>query len=68
MNVAMDESIHLHDPNSDLIEMDEFIDDGLLQEHNEIQEDDIEEEYEIEETEETEEYEEEDFEEDTDSD
>ncbi|KAF3656663.1 putative flowering time control protein FCA-like isoform X1 [Capsicum annuum] len=42
-----------------------FIDDGLLQEHNEIQEDDIEEEYE---TEETEKDEEEDFEEDTDSD
>ena len=31
MNVATDESIHLHDANGGLIEMDEVTDDGLLQ-------------------------------------
>ncbi|XP_016576429.2 uncharacterized protein LOC107874048 [Capsicum annuum] len=49
MNVATDESIHLHDPNGSLIEMHKLIDDGLLQEHHEIQEDATEEEYETEE-------------------
>ncbi|KAM3305726.1 hypothetical protein P3S67_012593 [Capsicum chacoense] len=63
MNVATDESIHLHNANGGLIEMDEVTDDGLLQEHHDNQEDTTEEEYE---TEETEEDEEEDLEEDTD--
>ncbi|KAM3303876.1 hypothetical protein P3S67_014907 [Capsicum chacoense] len=62
INVATDKSIHLHDINGGLIEMDEVTDDGLLQEHHDNQEDATEEEYE------TEEYEEEDLEEDTDSD
>ncbi|KAM3265644.1 hypothetical protein P3L10_002638 [Capsicum annuum] len=65
MNVATDESIHLHDANGGLIQMNEVTDDGLLQEHHEKQEDAIEQEYEIEKTEEDEE---EDLEEDTDSD
>ncbi|XP_047259412.1 uncharacterized protein LOC124891892 isoform X3 [Capsicum annuum] len=65
MNVATDESIHLHDPNGGLIKMNELIDDGLLQEHHEIQEDATKEEYE---TKETEDNDDEDFEEDTDSD
>ncbi|KAM3250390.1 hypothetical protein P3L10_004459 [Capsicum annuum] len=61
MSVSTDESIHLHDANGGLIEMDEVTDDGLLQEHHYNQEDATEEEYE------TEEDEEEDLEEDTDS-
>ncbi|KAM3398451.1 putative protein isoform X3 [Capsicum galapagoense] len=65
MNVATDKSIHLHDANGGLIEMDEATDDGLLQEYHDNQKDAIEEEYENEETEEDEE---EDLEEDTDSD
>ncbi|KAF3668521.1 hypothetical protein FXO37_09513 [Capsicum annuum] len=61
MNVATYESIHLHDTNGGLIEMDEVTDDGLLQEYHENQKDATEEEYETEETEE------EDLEEDTNS-
>ncbi|KAM3319335.1 hypothetical protein P3S67_006535 [Capsicum chacoense] len=68
MNVTTDESIHLHDANDGLIEMDEVTDDGLLQEHHDNQEDATEKEYKTEETEETEEDEEEDLEENTDSD
>ncbi|KAM3322040.1 hypothetical protein P3S67_003191 [Capsicum chacoense] len=65
MNVSTDESIHLHDANGGLIEMDEVTDDSLLQEHHDNQEDATEEKYE---TEETEEDEEEYLEEDTDRD
>ncbi|XP_075094072.1 uncharacterized protein LOC107790290 isoform X3 [Nicotiana tabacum] len=59
MNIVVDESILLHDPNGELIEMDEPFDDGLLPEHHETEE-----EYETEETEEDEE----EFEEEIDSD
>ncbi|KAM3303492.1 hypothetical protein P3S67_014522 [Capsicum chacoense] len=65
MNVATDESIHLHDANGGLIEMYEVTDDGLLQEYHDNQKDATEEEYE---TEKTEKDEEKDLEEDTDSD
>ncbi|KAH0718720.1 hypothetical protein KY285_014751 [Solanum tuberosum] len=67
MTISIDENILLNDPNGDVIEMDEPIDDGLLQENHEIHIESTEEEYETEETEETEENEdeeEEEFEED----
>ncbi|KAH0674544.1 hypothetical protein KY284_025631 [Solanum tuberosum] len=69
MTVSIDENILLNDPNGDVIEMDEPIDDGLLQENHEIHIESTEEEYETEETEETEENEDEEeeaFEEDND--
>ncbi|KAH0643646.1 hypothetical protein KY289_034620, partial [Solanum tuberosum] len=68
MTVSIDENILLNDPNGDVIEMDEPIDDGLLQENHEIHIQSTEEEYETEETEENEENEdeeEEEFEEDS---
>ena len=65
MTISIDENILLNDPNGDVIEMDEPIDDGLLQENHEIHIESTEEEYE---TEETEEDEKEDLEEDTDRD
>ncbi|XP_049413304.1 L-ascorbate oxidase homolog [Solanum stenotomum] len=66
MIVSIDENILLNDPNGDVIEMDEPIDDGLLQENHEIHIESTEEEYETEETEENEDEkeEEEEFEED----
>jgi len=66
MTVSIDENILLNDPNGDVIEMDEPIDDGLLQENHEIHIESTEEEYETEETEENEDEEEEEFEEDSD--
>ncbi|KAH0776181.1 hypothetical protein KY290_007592 [Solanum tuberosum] len=65
MTVSIDENILLNDPNGDVIEMDEPIDDGLLQENHEIHIESTEEEYETEETEENEDEEEEEFEEDS---
>ncbi|XP_047270773.1 uncharacterized protein LOC124899695 isoform X2 [Capsicum annuum] len=65
MNVATVESIHLYDPNGYYIKVDGPINNGLFQEHHEIQEEATKEEYA---TEETEDEEEKDFEEDTDSD
>ncbi|KAH0748560.1 hypothetical protein KY290_027792 [Solanum tuberosum] len=68
MRVFIDENIPLNDPNGDVMEMDEPIDDGLLQEHHEIQIESTDDEYESEETEEDEdEDEDEEFEEDIDS-
>ncbi|XP_049410558.1 uncharacterized protein LOC125873731 [Solanum stenotomum] len=61
MTVFIDENILLNDPNGDVIEMDEPINDGLLQENHEIHIESTEEEYE---TEENEDEEEEEFEED----
>ncbi|KAH0695483.1 hypothetical protein KY285_022580 [Solanum tuberosum] len=65
ITVSIDENILLNDPNGDVIEMDEPIDDGLLQENHEIHIESTEEEYETEETEENEDEEEEEFEEDS---
>ncbi|XP_070006462.1 uncharacterized protein [Nicotiana sylvestris] len=65
MNIVVDETVILHDPDGVIIEMDEPFDDGLLPEHH-----DTEEEYETEEVYETQETEEdeEEFEEEIDSD
>lgn len=69
MTIFIDENIPLNDPNGDVVEMDEPIDDSLLQEHHEIQIEFTDDEYESEETEEDgEEDEEEEFEEDIDID
>ncbi|KAM3235134.1 hypothetical protein P3L10_015170 [Capsicum annuum] len=65
MFVSVDEDIPLNDPNGGVLKMNEPLNDGLFEEHHEIQDGSIEEEYETEETEE--EDEEEEFEEDIDS-
>ncbi|KAH0717853.1 hypothetical protein KY285_013884 [Solanum tuberosum] len=65
MTVFIDEKILLNDPNGDVIEIDEPIDDGLLQENHEIHIESTEKEYETEEIEENEDEEEEEFEEDS---
>ncbi|KAM3338877.1 hypothetical protein P3S68_030963 [Capsicum galapagoense] len=65
MSISVDEDILLNDPNGGVLEMNEPLNDGLFEEHHEIQDRSIEEEYETEETEE--EDEEEEFEEDIDS-
>ncbi|KAM3285741.1 hypothetical protein P3S67_024540 [Capsicum chacoense] len=65
MSVFVDEHILLHVPNGGVIEMNEPLNDGLFEEHHEIQDGCIEGEYETEETEE--EDEEEEFEEDKDN-
>ncbi|KAH0645560.1 hypothetical protein KY290_034343 [Solanum tuberosum] len=62
MVVSIVENILLNDPNGDVIEMDEPIDDGLLQENHEIHIESTEEEYE---TEENKDEKEEEFEEDS---
>ncbi|OIT27044.1 hypothetical protein A4A49_61041, partial [Nicotiana attenuata] len=54
MNIVVDENILLHDPNGDLIEMAEHVDDELLLDHHETEEEE-EEEYETEDTEDDEE-------------
>nr|XP_033510864.1 altered inheritance of mitochondria protein 44-like [Nicotiana tomentosiformis] len=66
MNFTTDKNIILHDPNGDVIEMVEPIDDGLLIEHQEFEEESSEDEYETED--ENEEDDEEEFEEETDDD
>ena len=69
MIVSVDEFLLLNDPNGDIIEMDEPIDDGLLQENHEIHIVSTEEEYETDEDEdEDEEDEEEEKESEEDSD
>ncbi|KAM3265456.1 hypothetical protein P3L10_002450 [Capsicum annuum] len=65
MSVSVDEDILLHDPNGGVLEMNEPLNDGLFEEHHEIQDRCTKEEYETEETEE--EDEEEEFEEDIDN-
>ncbi|XP_019223772.1 PREDICTED: uncharacterized protein LOC109205513 [Nicotiana attenuata] len=66
MNFTTDENIILHDPNGDVIEMVEPINDGLLIENQEFEEESSEDEYETED--ENEEDDEEEFEEETDDD
>ena len=71
MTISVDELLLLNDPNGDLIEMDEPIDDGLLQENHEIHIVSTEKEYETDEDEdededEEDEEEEKEFEEDSD--
>ncbi|KAH0667906.1 hypothetical protein KY285_029112 [Solanum tuberosum] len=48
MNIIVDETILLHDPNGEAIEMDEPIDYGLFPEHHELDEEFTEDEYETE--------------------
>ncbi|OIT05561.1 hypothetical protein A4A49_24344 [Nicotiana attenuata] len=66
MNFTTDENIILHDPNGDVIEMVEPINDGLLIENQEFEEESSEDEYETED--ENEEDDEEEFEEEIDDD
>ncbi|XP_070041084.1 uncharacterized protein [Nicotiana tomentosiformis] len=66
MNFITNENIILHDPNGDVIEMVEPIDDGLLIEYQEFEEESSEDEYETED--ENEEDDEEEFEEETNDD
>nr|XP_009775032.1 PREDICTED: uncharacterized protein LOC104224987 isoform X1 [Nicotiana sylvestris] len=66
MNFTTDENIILHDPNGDVIEMVEPINDGLLIENQEFEDESSEDEYETED--ENEEEDEEEFEEETDDD
>ncbi|OIS96767.1 hypothetical protein A4A49_60732 [Nicotiana attenuata] len=63
MNIVVEENILLHDPNGDLIKMDEHVDDELLLDHHKTEEEE-EEEYETEDTKDDEE----DFVEEIDSD
>ncbi|KAM3217460.1 hypothetical protein P3L10_026903 [Capsicum annuum] len=67
MSVSIDEDILFHDPNGGVLEMNKPLNDGLFEEHHEIQDGSTEEEeYETDETEGDDE--EEEFEEDIDSD
>ncbi|KAM3199828.1 hypothetical protein P3L10_032188 [Capsicum annuum] len=56
MSVSVDEDILLNDPNGVVLEMNEPLNDGLFEEHHEIQDGSTEEEYETEEEDEGEEF------------